>query len=365
MRGRTAWRRGLAAAGLTATVLGAAGCSAPAAAPPAAGWHLVRQVGQGQNSDVTAAVAVSRTEGWAFSGNGIYAPAAFRRAGPAWTRVPFPGASGEAVVAAGATSPADVWAFTTGARSQALHWDGTAWTVAHSFPLSVGGAVVLGPDDVWAFGEPGAFGPAVSDWHFNGATWAPSPATGGLEGGSALSASSIWAFGGARVAHWDGRSWTFTSVAGLLPDVPHPAAGSHPAVDAIYAQSADSVWAVGNGNSAARGGPLVVLHYDGRTWSRAAMSTAFAGYGILGQLAPDGRGGLWIPMPDTTGGPGHLVHYAAGHLTAAVLPVRPALIDVESVTRVPGTAQVLAGGFTHAPGSLSKSDAGIILQLGR
>jgi hypothetical protein len=49
----------------------------------------------------------------------------------------------------------------------------------------------------------------------------------------------------------------------------------------------------------------------------------------------------------------------------AVLPVRPALIDVESVARVPGTAQVLAGGFTHAAGALSKSDAGVILQLGR
>jgi hypothetical protein len=356
--GRSVVRLVLAAglAGMVAACSSGGGGAAP-------GWRLARQVGQGQNSDVTAAVAVGRAAGWAFSGNGIYAPVAFRRSGGTWQRVPFPAVSGEAVVAAGATSAADVWAFTTGARSQALHWNGTAWSVAHSFPLSVGGAVVLGPADVWAFGEPGAFGPQVSDWHFDGRAWAASPAAGGLEGGSALSAASVWAFGGSKVAHWDGRAWSFTSVAGLLPAVARPAAGSRPALQAIYAQAADSVWAVGNGNSAGRGGPLVVLHFNGRSWSRVAMSSAFAGYGTLGQLAPDGHGGLWIPMPDTSGGPGHLVHYSGGRLTAAALPVGAARIDVESVTWSPGGA--LAGGFTHAPGSLSKGDAGVILQLGR
>jgi hypothetical protein len=218
-----------------------AGCSA-AGGGPASAWRVVGQVGRGQNSDVTAAVLTGRSAAWAFSGNGIYAPAAFRRRGGTWRQVAFPAASGQAVVAAGAASPADVWAFTTGAQSLALHWDGTAWAAVHSFPLSVGGAVVAGPDDVWAFGEPGR----------------------------------------------SGRRWT-------------------------------------TGTSTAR---------------------------------------LWIPMPDNSGGPGHLVHYSGGRLSAAALPVGAARIDVESVAWVPGTASVLAGGFTHVPGRLSRGDAGVILQLG-
>jgi hypothetical protein len=42
-----------------------------------------------------------------------------------------------------------------------------------------------------------------------------------------------------------------------------------------------------------------------------------------------------------------LVHYAGGKLTQAA--VNPATLTIDSASRIPGTTQMLAGGFTHAP----------------
>jgi hypothetical protein len=57
----------------------------------------------GVNGDFTAVVATGKATGWAFDGTS--GPTAWQRNGSTWTEVRFPGKSGEAVVAAGATSP--------------------------------------------------------------------------------------------------------------------------------------------------------------------------------------------------------------------------------------------------------------------
>jgi hypothetical protein len=126
---------GRVAAG-TAVLLAAAGLAAGAAAGPAlaAGqgrasmaqpalassqsWQVVKKV---PGEDFSAVVATGRNGGWAF-GSGMPGanprPTAWRRSGPSWTRVPFPGQREEVVITAAATSASDVWAFTTGgARS--------------------------------------------------------------------------------------------------------------------------------------------------------------------------------------------------------------------------------------------------------
>jgi hypothetical protein len=133
-------------------------------------------------------------------------------------------------------------------------------------------------------------------------------------------------------------------------------------VTGIYAQSADSVYAIGNGNRQDEGGPTVVLHYNGHKWSKVAEGDF--GYGTLPsqQISPDGHGGLWLPMPGVLGAPSYLVHYASGKLTTVKLPVSGQLINVESVALVPGTAQTLAGGFTHAKNSPWLNMVAVILQ---
>jgi hypothetical protein len=352
-----AWRRlpVLTAAGtVLAVTVAASAIAAPLASPS---WRIVKRVPSGASGDFTAVVAVGRTGGWAF--NGTSKPTAWRRSGTTWTRVAFPGATGEEVVAAGASSAANVWAFTAGLKSRALRWNGSRWSVSASFPEQAGGGVVLSPTDVWAFGQPFVPGANLGAWHYNGHVWARVASGAGLEGGSGLTASDIWAFDGTSVAHWNGHGWTRTSVTRLLP---RKGQLNDPAVVGIDAQSRSSVYAIGNGNAEDEGGPTVVLHYNGHTWRKVAQGNFGTGDSPLQQVSSDGRGGLWIPMPGVAGRASFLVHYSGGRLTEAALPGGGTRIDVISVSQIPGTTGQLAGGFTHTPAGTGI--VAVILQLG-
>jgi hypothetical protein len=353
--------RGAAAGAVVALAVAGAACAlaggaSALAATPAASWHIVKRVHSGASGDVTAVVAVGKNGGWAF--NGLSGPTAWERNGATWTRVAFPGRSGEEVVAAQASSPSNVWAFTDrGTAGRALRWNGHRWTAQASFAAPIGGAVVLGRGDVWVFGQPGP--PALGTWHYNGRTWAKVRSGHGLDGGSGLSARDIWAFGGTKVARWNGRTWTRTSVAALLPAKQEL---NDPAVAGIAALSPDNVYAIGSGNLEDEGGPTVILHYNGHAWSKVAEGSFGAGTSPAQQVSADGHGGLWIPMPGFGGQRSYLLHYSAGHLIPATLPGGAARIDVESVSHVPGTAQVLAGGFRHAAGNPGTGVVSVILQ---
>ncbi len=62
------------------------------------------------------------------------------------------------------------------------------------------------------------------------------------------------------------------------------------------------------------------------------------------------------------GGTSFLVHYSGGKLTKAALPVSAPMITVQSVARVPGSTQQVAGGFTHAANDRSTNVVAVILQ---
>ena len=70
-------------------------------------------------------------------------------------------------------------------------------------------------------------------------------------------------------------------------------------------------------------------------------------------------------MPAVGAEPSFLVHYAAGKLTAAALPTGPRRISVESVAHIPGTSQLLAGGFTHAVNNPGVGVVAVLLQYER
>jgi hypothetical protein len=361
MSGRSPGRYVRGAAVGVAAALAVTG-AAPATAATQAGpsWRIVKRVHSGPLGDFTAVVAVGRSGGWAF--NGISKPTAWRRSGSSWTRVSFPSQNGEVVVAAGASSAANVWAFTaSGGRSRALRWNGSHWSVQRSFPAQIGGAVVLSASDVWVFGQPFIPGSGLGAWHYNGHAWARVASGAGLEGGSGLSASDIWAFDGTRVAHWNGHGWARTSVAGLLP-AKRPL--NSPAVVGIDEQSPNSVFAIGSGNTQDEGGPTVVLHFNGHTWRKVAQGSFGVGTSPLQQVSSDGHGGLWLPMPGTGGRPSFLVHYSVVRLTEAPLPGGATRINVESVALIPGTTSELGGGFTHAPLNPGADVVAVILQLG-
>lgn len=344
-----------ATAGLLA-VGGAAGCAAAApastAGAPAASpsWHIVKHVSGG--GGFSAVAATGKTAGWAFDATSP--PTAYQRSGSSWRRVAFPGKSGEVVIAAAATSPRSVWAFTDDVPgSRVLHWDGRRWSVVKTFAREIGGAAVLSDSYIWVFGEPYVPGNGLGAWCYNGRTWTQYGKN--LLGGSVLSAQDVWAFSGTFVYHWNGRAWSATSMARLLPPSQML---NNPALTGIIALSGHDVYAIGNGNLQDVGGPTVVLHYNGRTWRKVAQVR----YGAGQQVAADGHGGLWIPMPGGDGGPSYLMHYTAGRLIAARLPVAAFSISIDSIARIPGTTQQLAGGFTHTSGDYVRDLAAVILQ---
>jgi hypothetical protein len=361
-------RRVRRAAAITAILLAgttAAACSALAgtalAAPVPPSWHIVKQVHNGPFGGFTAVTAVGRSGGWAFNQGSV--PTAWRLSGSTWTQVKFPGQPNEVVVAAGATSATDVWAFTGGgAQSRALRWNGHTWTVQRSFSRQIGGAVVIGPSDVWVFGQPYFPGTGLGAWHYNGRTWSQVGSGHGLQGGSALGANDIWAVDGADVAHWNGSTWSRTSVAHLLPA---KQLLNNPMLTGIFAVSRDNVYAIGNGDLQDEGGPMVVLHWNGRQWSKVAAGNFGFGVQPLAQASSDGHGGLWIPMPGVDGQKSYLLHYSAGHLSQVTLPGGASRLSVDAVTLIPGTTSLLGGGDTHAADSPGTDVVAVILEFGR
>ena len=356
----------LAVTGLAVTGASCAALAAPsrtAAQPMSAVWKVVKQVHNGSFGPV---VAVGKSGGWAFEENPAgfgSAPAAWRRSGSTWTRAAFPGKKNETVVAAGATSPTDVWAFTAGqgssSQSRALRWNGRTWTVQRTFSGLIGGGVVISPRDVWVFGQPFFPSAGFGAWHYNGRTWTHVASGHGLEGGSALSADDVWAFDGVDVAHWNGSTWSRTSVASLLPAKFQL---NDPAVTGVFAVSRNSVYAVGNGDDEDDGGPMVLLHWNGHHWSKLAQGLFGFGVQPVQQISSDGHGGLWLPMPGVDGQKSHLVHYSGGRLTTAALPGGPDRTDVYSVALIPGTLSVLAGGDMHASDEPGVNVSAVLLQ---
>jgi type IV secretory pathway VirB2 component (pilin) len=348
----------------TSAASSSAAQAAPApvsAHPAAAAWHIVKQVHNGPFGGFTAVIAVGRTGGWAF--NQGPAPTAWRRSGSTWTQVPFPGQPNEVVVAAGAASPTDVWAFTAGgAQSQALRWNGHTWTVQRSFAQQIGGAAVISSSDIWVFGQPYFPGTGLGAWHYNGRTWSRVASGGGLQGGSALSANNIWAVDGSDIAHWNGSGWSRTSVAHLLPAKQEL---NGPLLTGIFAESAHSVYAIGNGGLQDEGGPLVILHWNGKAWSKVAEGNFGFGTQPLQQASPDGHGGLLLPMPGVDGQKSYLLHYIPGHpLGQASLPDGPNGISIEAVALIPGSNGLLAGGDTHAADKPGTNVVAVLLQYG-
>ena len=360
VRSRGSWiTAGIAGLLIAGTATAGVAPAASAAAAPAAGkqWHVIFRAPKVSPSlqitqDFTAVVATGRTTGFAF--DGIGAPGgetAWERtghAGATWKKVPFPGKTNEEVAYAAASSPTNVWAFGNDFNgSRVLRWTGSKFAVVKTFGGPIWGASVLGPKDVWVYGlAPAGFAfdaPDIGVWHYNGHTWTRVGTN--ISGGSALNGHDVWGFTTTSVEHWNGHRWTATSVKSLLPpNAPKPS-HSNPQVVGILALSDSNVYAIGNGTYQAVGGPVVVLHFNGRHWSKLAAGRF--GFGpFWQQSSSDGSGGLWLPMATGLDGT-FLVHYAGGKLAKAA--INPATLTIDSVSRIPGTTQMLAGGFTHAP----------------
>ena len=310
-------------------------------------WTIWQVAGTGSGDlAVTAMTATSPGSAWAFgsddAGTGRR-PVAWRLTRSSWTAVSFPGRPGEQVVAAQASSAANVWAFTSDNR--ALRWNGSSWTVIAGFPArDIGSVLVISRSDVWVFGQVYQPGQTPSAWHYNGHDWTRVPSASQLAQASAVAADDIWAAGWSVVAHWDGTGWAETSVGALLPA---RSMYCSPIVTGIYAESAADAWAVGYQNCQDTGGLSVLLHYAQGSWHRVAT----LGDLDIEAILPDGHGGLWLPADIVQGTSGVMLHYSAGRLSEVQLAARAGQIRLWHAAFSPGGTAIFVAGAAGADGT--------------
>jgi hypothetical protein len=337
----------------------AAGTAAVASTHASASWRIVKGVNGPDFPEFSAITVISSTNAWAFtSQSGSAQPHAFELTRGHWLQMAFPDRANEIVSSVSSSSASNIWAITQNfnfTTSKAYRFNGHKWARVQSFSRLMGSDVALSPTNVWLFGA--MFSSVTQALHYNGHSFTASPGSRGLFGASALSANSIWAYGTTTVAHWNGHSWKSTSVAKQLPKNSELCSSR---LSAIYAASAKNVYAAGTGGCQDQGGPFVLLHFNGRKWSRIELKQSL---GFPEAMISDGKGGLWLPIG--TGAPisGSMEHYGNGKLTAVALPLSPAHIVLFGAAIGKHTTVAYAVGFSRKSFSSSTSTA-VILRYG-
>ena len=282
---------GLAAAAMATTAW------LPGAAAASGGWQVVFQAHYGTPAlfnGLFKVAASGKANAWAVGGTDLSgstpgAPLAEHWTGTGWQATTLPSGLAGTLISVSALAPNDAWAVSQ-LTGYALHWDGTSWSVAktwpeHGLPTQITDVAAFSPSNVWVFGGPGAY-PGVGTWHLRGGTW--HRVTGlakGVTFVSTLSRSDMWAIGADNVSpedillHYNGTTWQQLSspvLAGLQ-------------FSRILALSDTDVWVLG----APGGGPKEqLLHFDGTQWSSVPITVPQSVQ--LVSIASDGGGGLWF-----------------------------------------------------------------------
>jgi hypothetical protein len=224
------------------------------------------------------------------------APAAQAGAARTWSQdssvsVPYPGQ----FYGVAATSAGNAWAvgYEPG-LAMIQRWNGKVWKAVPTVTLGPGdgnfyGVAATSASNAWAVGYyPGEDSSGTFIAHWNGKTWkwvpSPDPGPDGsiLQGVAAISAKSAWAVGetgGEKtvILRWNGKTWK---------RVPSPSPG--PLGNFLYgvtATSATNAWAVGY--SAITGPRLttLILHWNGKTWTRVPSPSPTVSLELYGVTA--------------------------------------------------------------------------------
>lgn len=282
----------------------------------------------------------------------------------------------------GSSSPTNTWFFPevsgpAKTKTLGLVWNGSAWrTVKVPATDSLLGVNVLGRRNVWQWGTKPAppdtlgFGPP---WlrHYNGTTWKTVPVPGVAGGASVVSATDMWAVGPTTATagqagpqqvyiamHWNGKKWAAIRLPKLAK-----VNGAAWSPRGIVALGAGNVWVneVPQGSLNGEPGPqdTVLLHWNGKTWSRAAQDSGLA----LDAMTGDGTGGLWLSGSDATTQAGYLVHYAGGTFTPQAVPTESGYDGVAGeLAQVPGGTSVWGIGSLQPTGN--GINEGVIFRYG-
>jgi hypothetical protein len=313
----------------------------------ATGWRIVASVhyGPGGNaSGYSAVVALTRDDAWVFGGTnpgGTSSPTAENWNGSGWRSSALPAGLSGFVAAADASSARNVWAVGDG---YALRWNGAKWSVAKTWSQTgqLTSVAAVNRNDVWVFGASPFGGVAgLGTWHFNGRAWIRARGlANSISRASAVARHDIWAITagprGGAVVRYNGHSWTRMRSARL--------ALANTQLDNVLAMSRTSVWVSGITPASGQNARLVLAHWNGSRW------TKFVAPWVVQQperFAPDGTGGIWIPV--VTGGlepSTWIVHLSrAGRWSRTeVAAGRATGVGIGDLALIPGTTSLWGSG---------------------
>jgi hypothetical protein len=177
-----------------------------------------------------------------------------------------------------------IWGFSStniyavGEAGAIFHYDGQSWqAVAVSPGYDLHDIWGSSPDDVYAVGVNGTV------LHYDGSSWqylSVVPTTKTLWGVWGSGASDVFVVGsGGTIRHWDGSSWQ---------TMDYPVSGT---LTAVHGNSGSNIYAVGKDDGYLNG-KLLILKYDGSTWSKVVNGRESPGaqdvyYGVW--VSPEGQ----------------------------------------------------------------------------
>src|SRR5579859_5807708 len=164
-----------------ATLVAGQAVTAVASPTPSRGWRIIfsHHYPRPRNafSGYESVVVTGRHSAWAFGGTDVDSgqttssngqPVAESWNGRTWRVRSLPAHLGSYIIAADASSAANVWAVSY-LGLYALHWNGKTWSTRR-FSAALSGVSVISPDDVWVFGNVAPFGGAGT-WHLHDGRW--------------------------------------------------------------------------------------------------------------------------------------------------------------------------------------------------
>jgi hypothetical protein len=223
--------------------------------------------------------ASSASNVWAVGEDGDNKSITLHFNGRSWKRMASPSPGSTFLNGVVATSARNAWAVGDENGSCAcdkaliLHWNGAAWKVAvNAFPASqsiLTSVTAVSGSNAWAGGFTDGTVNSALLMRWNGSSWKRIISGIGIHqpagvtdvfGVAAASSRNVWA-AGSRLLHWNGTAWKSVKI----PALPGLGLGSLSGVTATFGTNA---WAVGFYNGSADLAHIVILRWNGKTWTR-------------------------------------------------------------------------------------------------
>lgn len=357
------------AATLPASATAAHATATAANATAAPGWRVVKTLGPFDGDGQPLISATSAADAWytwsALGTDDKDQSHVLHWTGAAWQSVPVPASLTSYVqdnVALGVVSARNVWLFSENQYpvTTALRWNGGDWYKQAIPPwvtfMNLSGTVseqvaAFSASNLWVFseGQDKFANPDHYAARYNGHSWSKVTLPVLPSQVSAVSPTDIWVLGRklsnlnvSMLAHWNGAKWSTLA----LPSV-KVAKGTTDQVAGLTALSASNVWAINDETVGEAGAATTyLLHWNGKTWSRAYLKYA-SSYAY--NITADGHGGIWM----AAAGPGPAYQCRFYHRTAAGQWAENVVgasnkISLLGTARIPGTSSLWATAETFA-----------------